>query len=49
MPKGSMLDMIEQVTRMSYYQDNFNKQRFFKNAKYVKSTCEIGVQVSEEP
>jgi len=36
MPKGSMLDMIEQVTRMSHYQDKFNKQRFFKNAKYVK-------------
>jgi hypothetical protein len=43
MPKGSMLDMIEEVTRMSHYQDKFNKHRFLKNAKYEKLTDEVEV------
>ena len=39
-PKGTMLDMIEEVTRMSRYQDKFDKLKFFKNAKNAQNVRE---------
>jgi hypothetical protein len=35
-----MLDMIEEVTKMSWYQDKFDKLKFFKNAKNAQNVRE---------